>query len=156
MGDTASRLQDISIHAPLTGCDCYRQVQRGTEHHFNPRTPHGVRLCACCDWIGEGQFQSTHPSRGATQTAKLPPIGTDDFNPRTPHGVRQAHYPTHPAGPAISIHAPLTGCDLAALIYLHSLRISIHAPLTGCDWQLSIRTGFRRISIHAPLTGCDR
>ena len=34
----------------------------------------------------------------------------------------------------ISIHAPLTGCDLATEKYLLSnLDISIHAPLTGCD-----------------------
>ena len=34
----------------------------------------------------------------------------------------------------ISIHAPLTGCDLIviALPVLYTV-ISIHAPLTGCD-----------------------
>ena len=34
----------------------------------------------------------------------------------------------------ISIHAPLTGCDLSNIVgqYMADL-ISIHAPLTGCD-----------------------
>ena len=82
----------VSIHAPLAGCDiddagavlmsaCFnprtprgvRQNKPESEYHkigFNPRTPRGVRL-----WylrIGEGilEFQSTHPSRGATQITK--------------------------------------------------------------------------------------
>ena len=80
----------------------------------------------------------------------------------------------------ISIHAPLTGCDIAFIKDRYDLTaISIHAPLTGCDrtkyhpYQLALmyfnpRTpyGMRLfclwnffidavISIHAPLTGCD-
>ena len=78
----------------------------------------------------------------------------------------------------ISIHAPLTGCDVCPISIkiaeakfqsTHPLRdateaikyknqtvdISIHAPLTGCDGdKISLqKTG--DISIHAPLTGCD-
>ena len=35
-------------------------------------------------------------------------------------------------------------------------RISIHAPLTGCDIDKSkLIVDFIDISIHAPLTGCD-
>ena len=79
----------------------------------------------------------------------------------------------------ISIHAPLAGCDFAAVMPSARLRlfqstyplrgatrrtaavralvkISIHAPLAGCDRIM--RTPARRghgISIHAPLAGCD-
>ena len=79
----------------------------------------------------------------------------------------------------ISIHAPLTGCDVLSGYNNRLYNISIHAPLTGCDRQrtparspnryFNPRTpdGVRRdgyivsnlersfISIHAPLTGCD-
>ena len=57
----------------------------------------------------------------------------------------------------ISIHAPLTGCDLNhAQTYNSFCLISIHAPLTGCD-LVKTKIAFLTvsISIHAPLTGCD-
>ena len=33
----------------------------------------------------------------------------------------------------ISIHAPLTGCDICKTFQIPIGVISIHAPLTGCD-----------------------
>ena len=104
-------LSSISIHAPLTGCDC-----RSNRLRF-------VHIL----------FQSTHPSRGATQAEIIkfaysdisihaPLTGCDqvhngthggfpDFNPRTPHGVRRRSCPPPTMRITISIHAPLTGCD---------------------------------------------
>ena len=35
------------------------------------------------------------------------------------------------------------------------LEISIHAPLTGCDIMADMLALLKGISIHAPLTGCD-
>ena len=35
---------DISIHAPLTGCDLLLIPFFLYEHYFNPRTPYGMRL----------------------------------------------------------------------------------------------------------------
>ena len=125
-----------------------------------------------------GIFQSTHPSRGATGLGSCKPPAWN-FNPRTPHGVRPAtpgckrqgrnFNPRTPHGvrrsarcpvvacPLISIHAPLTGCDMArAQSSVPAPTISIHAPLTGCDfWYFSEDTAALSISIHAPLTGCD-
>ena len=34
---------DISIHAPIVGCDKRKKKKRGTEKYFNPRTHRGVR-----------------------------------------------------------------------------------------------------------------
>ena len=34
--------------------------------------------------------------------------------------------------------------------------ISIHAPLAGCDGLILCAGGRLQISIHAPLAGCDR
>ena len=146
---------------------------------FNPRTPHGVRQLPLLPQREQGGFQSTHPSRGATQCT---------------HCVL---YYRH-----ISIHAPLTGCDTTqGHGNTHKHGISIHAPLTGCDFRVffslwrgakfqsthpsrgatpggkikgglttifqsthpsrgATRVGEKShhgglISIHAPLTGCD-
>ena len=100
-------------------------------------------------------FQSTRPLRGATSGIRCP--------------RRIA---------LISIHAPLTGRDVAALrvadggVGFQSTRplrgatlqvvvehvflvISIHAPLTGRDAFPDVPDRYQRISIHAPLTGHD-
>ena len=101
-------------------------------------------------------FQSTHPLRGATGGIM------DLINDY-----------------AISIHAPLAGCDFGpgrprngskgfqsthplrgattrSAVRCSMLTISIHAPLAGCDCHVgSIKTTHFRISIHAPLAGCD-
>ena len=80
----------ISIHAPLTGCDLIEISPLYGGLYFNPRTPHGVRQSLSTVDNPNFLFQSTHPSRGAT---------TDDGDFSTPF--------------FISIHAPLTGCDMA-------------------------------------------
>ena len=101
---------NISIHAPLAGCDMRVQVKGNFNVHFNPRTPCGVRLMRADAKANRRAFQSTHPLRGATWSVdKLgdavkisihaPLAGCDalaggakngriDFNPRTPCGVR--------------------------------------------------------------------
>ena len=147
--------RQISIHAPLTGCDDVVSQQPDHRCDFNPRTPHGVRPCCSPHPPSVGEFQSTHPSRGATIVHKF-----------------------GPARFSISIHAPLTGCDRAMSGKVHHYSISIHAPLTGCDdymvnlvfettdfnprtphgvrpYRLNVLCLFITISIHAPLTGCD-
>ncbi|WP_407923686.1 hypothetical protein [Cohnella fermenti] len=80
----------ISIHAPLTGCDALRHGMLPKKIDFNPRTPHGMRQNEQLQEKLEKEFQSTHPSRDATRDFDCP----DDSE-------------------AISIHAPLTGCDEA-------------------------------------------
>ena len=149
--------QRISIHAPLTGCDKERFLQNASLK----------------------QFQSTHPLRDAT--LRVPPFsrGFSYFNPRTPYGMRHGIPYNCDILCIISIHAPLTGCDIKSFKLLqllaifqstHPLRdataltnaikdhvgISIHAPLTGCD-RISFLASIKiSISIHAPLTGCDQ
>ena len=101
----------ISIHAPLAGCDQAPHPKARRSSDFNPRTPCGVRLClpSCIDQ--GSKFQSTHPLRGATDRIK--------------DKARII---------IISIHAPLAGCDYAALgLSAEEFVISIHAPLAGCD-----------------------
>ena len=80
---------NISIHAPIVGCDPCSISLSMTSEHFNPRTHRGVRrLCSHSISERETIFQSTHPSWGATT------------------GLGQKYY-----GMMISIHAPIVGCD---------------------------------------------
>ena len=125
---------EISIHAPLTGCDLIlKEPIRLTLHYFNPRTPYGMRLTSSAYLLRAVVFQSTHPLRDAT--------GCET-------NVSSSN--------CISIHAPLTGCDIQQEDLRQVLRnISIHAPLTGCDMAMQTDTDLCNISIHAPLTGCD-
>ena len=79
----------ISIHAPLAECDLPGVVARGRSRDFNPRTPCGVRRQFPNGTLPTAaSFQSTHPSRGATQSTHV-----------------------HRRTAGISIHAPLAGCD---------------------------------------------
>ena len=56
----------ISIHAPLAGCDYNQSCVQWVEGDFNPRTPCGVRHIADFAVNDAAVFQSTHPLRGAT------------------------------------------------------------------------------------------
>ena len=105
-----SRTLSISIHAPLTGCDLPWLQMILTFTNFNPRTPYGMRPIALFRQFVPVLFQSTHPLRDATvEFVKV----ENDYK--------------------ISIHAPLTGCDLISKNMKQRKVISIHAPLTGCD-----------------------
>ena len=101
-----------------------------------------------------------------------------NFNPRSPYGERRTVDCSEASGDIISIHAPLTGSDFAAIVDAGGGLISIHAPLTGSD-RFFLKCLFSRrhfnprspygerpqnvgsqefpiwISIHAPLTGSD-
>ena len=50
---------------------------------------------------------------------------------------------------------PLRGATEAELASVTDLPISIHAPLTGSDVAFTKRRDWHPISIHAPLTGSD-
>ena len=105
---------EISIHAPREGCDVRTRSPSWWASDFNPRTPRGVRrLKSYLSLALDGEFQSTHPARGATE-------GQPYFCVYTP----------------ISIHAPREGCDFAISQQIISAIISIHAPREGCDSKL--------------------
>ncbi|VEJ36336.1 Uncharacterised protein [Aedoeadaptatus ivorii] len=100
-------------------------------------------------------FQSTHPTRGATNKG-IPrkrqrydfnprtPHGVrrrrhraggiaDDFNPRTPHGVRLGQPPTYQVRRGFQSTHPTRGATHHQRDRGAELSISIHAPHTGCD-----------------------
>ena len=78
-------------------------------------------------------FQSTHPSRGATRFAVIASAAPEFQSTHPSRGATAKEFAANYLD-IISIHAPLTGCDLLTIEqYLRILLISIHAPLTGCD-----------------------
>ena len=106
-----SLLLEISIHAPLAGCDGafiknHALIDKFQSTHplrgatptgyscciclsyFNPRTPCGVRLTGPALPSRALLFQSTHPLRGATPPRSPGSAAMSNFNPRTPCGVR--------------------------------------------------------------------
>ena len=100
----------ISIHAPLAGCDLSAASYLSKFHHFNPRTPCGVR----------------HAYRRCGQ-------GRRHFNPRTPCGVRRAEGQATFYTAAFQSTHPLLGATQAKRQRAGHRPISIHAPLAGCD-----------------------
>ena len=125
---------EISIHAPREGCDFHRFAICTYLHHFNPRTPRGVRRSGLCLYHRGNRY----------------------FNPRTPRGVRLQNQRRICYHGQISIHAPREGCDPGGRACTglltdfnprtprgvrrpgagrlhHQMPISIHAPREGCD-----------------------
>ena len=124
---------DISIHAPLAGCDAARRVMPTRSPNFNPRTPCGVRRRDDRRHPIAGRFQSTHPLRGAKALRV--------------HDVKDVR---------ISIHAPLAGCDgMAEIALAQQISFQSTHPLRGATNGMSGPKRRFCILIHAPLAGCD-
>ena len=123
-------------------------------------------------------FQSTPPSRGATDTIKryphdaiisihAPLAGSDRhfistatgkvyFNPRPPRGERQRCGGSG-RGRDISIHAPLAGSDLMGDgVYAQDPEFQSTPPSRGATGYVAPALLLTLISIHAPLAGSDR
>ena len=97
---------EISIHAPLAGCDRHSDGCAEARQDFNPRTPCGVRLL-----IVRTALQKFVISIHA------PHAGCDYGQPKRALYVH------------ISIHAPHAGCDGKHLYPKYTIDfISIHAP----------------------------
>ena len=125
-------------------------------HHFNPRTPCGVRHQPGHVFrTSPTLFQSTHPVRGATgasPNAILPPA----ISIHAPRAGCDDNTRLSTSSGTISIHAPRAGCDAIARTPCHQLPdISIHAPRAGCDHILAHKVRHAVISIHAHRAGCD-
>ena len=108
--DQALQVIEISIHAPLAGCDRPYPALRRCQANFNPRTPCGVR-------------PDHSPPRRQQRY----------FNPRTPCGVRRTFYRRVKDYEGFQSTHPLRGATKRQLRAKLSDDISIHAPLAGCD-----------------------
>ena len=150
------RTEQISIHAPRTGSDCYVLLLLQQRAHFNPRSPHGERrlIMYIDQWLS--LFQSTLPARGATDSVTRSQLIFANFNPRSPHGERLDAVTSITVGSWISIHAPRTGSD-GNIIHAISSRNNFN-PRSPHGERLEVLctppANFN-ISIHAPRTGSD-
>ena len=146
---------DISIHAPLAGCDRRPCPSENLLIDFNPRTPCGVRPIPVTKLNNIFGFQPTHPLRGATMirynyvkqfmiSIHAPLAGCDlhssrgtgtvrNFNPRTPCGVRPSDTAALTPFLAFQSTHPLRGATVSQAQGFRDEAISIHAPLAGCD-----------------------
>ncbi len=79
--------RSISIHAPLAGCDSRGNRASLAQKYFNPRTPCGVRRGYV---IANHPFAHFNPRTpcGVRLRAQISRASLPNFNPRTPCGVR--------------------------------------------------------------------
>ena len=138
MSEKALRRLAISIHAPLAGCDTAPSKRRKTRKNFNPRTPCGVRP------YPSGLFSHTHaisihaPLAGCDAFRSIIFSDVNHFNPRTPRGVRRACRSCSIRCSGFQSTHPWRGATRLRVVFSALLGISIHAPLAGCD-RLRIR-----------------
>ena len=81
-------INEISIHAPLTGSDSSRLNFRSTARAFQSTLPLRGATDSVCAGIHEDPFQSTLPLRGATLSGIRGERKRSYFNPRSPYGER--------------------------------------------------------------------
>ena len=127
-------LQNISIHAPLAGCDWRSTATTRTTTAF--QSTHPLRgATAYCSRCGEVLLISIHaPLAGCDQDLRALRRYDDDFNPRTPCGVRHGDDPQD--GAQVYDFNPRTPCGVRPVRVYKNMPagwISIHAPLAGCD-----------------------
>ena len=131
--EVIQRALDISIHAPLAGCDAEQQ-ERKTAKAFQSTHPlRGATAQGRRTYTLVYEFQSTHPLRGATVQCTSCRLDDINFNPRTPCGVRQFAY----------------------ICRTQDEKFQSTHPLRGATWLRKQRDAIQEISIHAPLAGCD-
>ena len=168
----------ISIHAPIVGCDVIANALT-PEQYISIHAP-----IVGCDPINSDdvwrrhEFQSTHPSWGATCRKHADYADCNNFNPRTHRGVRhwivnfirkadvfQSTHPSWGATPSLkqcatnsefqSTH-PSWGATMQNAIELGKAIIfqSTH-PSWGATIEVYLIQYLTKISIHAPIVGCD-
>ena len=143
---TYEELTQFQSTHPLRDATKWRPFRCENADNFNPRTPYGMRLWVLPRSSLQLLFQSTHPLRDATMMIRLLNI----------HKIFQSTHPLRDAtcckprknvSELISIHAPLTGCDL--IHRLHLLAVSLFQsthPLrdaTSTIQNTSRTTGFQ-------------
>ncbi len=167
----------ISIHAPLAGSDPRNLFPLLRRRYFNPRSPRGERR-RCPSLSGHvWLFQSTLPSRGATQhllyTVKRieyfnprsprgerrygPLVAPDpgNFNPRSPRGERLLWAAWTPARARFQSTLPSRGATTAWAHSLTNNKFQSTLPSRGATVRRRASKGAHGISIHAPLAGSD-
>ena len=168
----------VSIHAPRTGRDSIPTSPKSRLTSFNPRAPHGARLCVRKTCACVRAFQSTRPARGATGPSRDEGarVGVSIHAPRTGRDGR--HRSGRPVIHRFQSTRPARGATILLWLIISYPPVSIHAPRTGRDDDVfTSKAGISRfnpraphgarprdcharrmggiVSIHAPRTGRD-
>ena len=130
-GSARPALLDISIHAPLAGCDSSSRCSPPASPNFNPRTPCGVRPLEL-KALKQREAISIHaPLAGCDSGRRAPGAGAEHFNPRTPCGVRPLGF----AAPGQPIYFnPRTPCGvrlLRVVAWMYLFKFQSTHPLRG-------------------------
>ena len=152
----ANIICQISIHAPLAGCDRRRVHTLPRSTNFNPCTPCGVRPSVARRRGEQNGFQSMHPLRGATGRRG----GKEDHQAISIHApLAGCDRPMPSAGRSIWNFNPCTPCGVRLCVFsdfISRTRFQSMHPLRGATDRAAEAQAQRDISIHAPLAGCDR
>ena len=126
-----SQTEDISIHAPLAGCDVAGSSVMADGVAF--QSTHPLRgATKDLGFVGRvGEFQSTHPLRGATTSTRRSLMHSLDFNPRTPCGVRLRAVPRAAVIGAFQSTHPLRGATAVSEEGVISWTFQSTHPLRG-------------------------
>ncbi len=144
----------VSIHAPHVGCDHAHERVHCRPYRFNPRTPRGVRLPCVLGGILLGEFQSTHPTWGATIGLYCFLLGSMFQSTHPTWGATFCTPQIHLQASFQSTH-PTWGATVYSSSVIPYYLVSIHAPHVGCDKLEELNHVSRTVSIHAPHVGCD-
>ena len=147
----------ISIHAPLAGSDAKAIPRSFRRIRFQSTLPsRGATDAAMVKDVDFTGFQSTLPSRGATRGKHPGVLPEVHFNPRSPRGERLHTQNQGIIQGVFQSTLPSRGATSTFQSSRTGLRqISIHAPLAGSDRRVVRFRLFVGISIHAPLAGSD-
>ena len=145
----------VSIHAPRTGGDTPSPGLRREPRCFNPRPPHGGRRFSSLSGPGANKFQSTPPARGATYRLRIlyAPLSFQSTPPARGATIILLSYILIIN---VSIHAPRTGGDRAASMFMASIKgFNPRPPHGGRPNPPTLPSKYTDVSIHAPRTGGD-
>jgi len=162
-GSGQMRTHPVSIHAPLARSDNAPGNSVSYISSFNPRSPREERPPLAHRSMSNSRFQSTLPSRGATErhirlaadaeVSIHAPLARSDrrqatlkpkkrcFNPRSPREERRALVEVlRPATTSFNPRSPREERQANGGVIQHRRTVSIHAPLARSDGQSIART----------------
>ena len=136
---------------PARGATCCLVNRYAVVRNFNPRSPHGERLCGKWRRKKENQFQSTLPARGATPSIIIIDISEDAFQSTLPArgATKQGHTVTSKIGFQSTL--PARGATASCTKRTATAKFQSTLPARGAThprWHSAARMHFNPRSPH--------
>ena len=153
----ATRIVDISIHAPRGGSDVLPRIMAEVFISFQSTLPAGGATLVLCRMADIDTISIHAPRGGSDCSGRHSKLSSKDFNPRSPRGERQRAKVLQPAESAdFNPRSPRGERLVKVFQQFAKCCISIHAPRGGSDYSFALTfASSRKISIHAPRGGSD-